>query len=277
MNPNPNLELEVRQPLEVLPPQQAPAVKPEPTPQEFRAAEINEALMAAYRAAGTLKMTPEEVAKLTAPFPKSVLARIPTKGHTYIPHIFISQRLTQVFGPGQWTMIRRQEKMQGNEIMAEWIMIIRGVFIGESWGSQEYHPNNRQQTFADVLEATRGECIRRIAGKYLDCGGEAWDPAVQRQVSVANARERLETPRAPAPVAPPAAVPPTAPADPVKALKAELWGLLQTEAGCRNSADAQNWLEKYKITKPNQILGDLTADQLSVVLDKTKIQLKDMK
>jgi hypothetical protein len=161
--------------------------------------------------------------------------------------------------------------------MAEWIMIIRGVFIGESWGSQEYHPTNRQQTYADVLEATRGECIRRIAGKYLDCGGEAWDPAVQRQVSVAAAKERLE-PAKPAFMPPPFVLPPSAkPADPVKALKAELWGLLQTEAGCKSSADAQNWLEKYKIIPANQILGDLTADQLSVVLDKTKIQLKDMK
>lgn len=158
------------------------------SPQEFRASEINALMMSAYLKAGTLAMTPDETAKLTAEFPRSCIEKRENR-FIYIPHIHISKRLTDVFGPGQWTMIRRREWIVGNQINAEWVMIIRGHFIGESIGSQEYYPDNKRQNFADVLEATRGECIRRIAGKYLGCGGEAWDPAVAREMDAAKTRE----------------------------------------------------------------------------------------
>lgn len=244
------------------------------TAQEFRAVEINAVLQPAYLKAGTLQLTPEESAKLTAKFPRSCMDRKMGK-FLYIPHIFISQRLCEVFGPGQWTMIRRDQRMEGNMIMAEWVMIIRGVYIGESWGAQEYHPNNAQQTYADVLEATRGECIRRIAGKYLSCGEEAWDPAVQKAMDYQKTRERLEAPTPPpmpAASAPPAPASVKVPISPIDAAKKRLWSLYKPF--CKSVGEAETQLRTWNIITADQTLAGLTLPQIEKAIEQTEIQLK---
>lgn len=148
---------------------------------ELRVMEINSALAPAYAKAGTLEMTTTESEGITAPFPDEIVEKRPHDGLFYIPHIHVSDRLTRIFGPGQWTMLRRWERIEANNIYAEWVMIIRGVYIGESIGAAQYHPNNPKQNYSDALESTRGEAIRRIAGKYLACGSQVWDPSYCRR------------------------------------------------------------------------------------------------
>lgn len=152
-----------------------------PTAKEKRVEEVNEALGEAYKKAGTLKLTDAEHKDLTAPFEEGFVETRPHDGLYYIPHIHVSDRLTRVFGPGQWTMIRRWESIEGNTIYAEWVMIVRGIYIGESVGAADYHPNNKRQNFSDALESTRGEALRRIAAKYLACGSQVWSPAFRRE------------------------------------------------------------------------------------------------
>jgi hypothetical protein len=72
----------------------------------------------------------------------------------------------------------------------------------------------------------------------------------------------------------PSAVAPVAPPDPIKALKAELWGLLRKS--CKDPTEVVNWLNACKIMPDGKGIGDLTADELAEVVEKTKIQLKDM-
>lgn len=264
------------------------------SPQEFRAAEIDALMMQAYLKAGTLTMTPEEQAKLTAPFPRSAI-ELREKKFNYIPHIQISRRLTEVFGPGQWTMIRRREWIVGNQINAEWVMIVRGHFIGESIGSQEYYPNNARSNFADVLEATRGECIRRIAGKYLSCGGEAWDPQVARELDAERTRaalrgkdqsqggpQRSSTPAVDAGNTGAATI--TAVPDSLRSLKARLWALMQpvhlcqagdskevVEAGRQRVAQTL-WDEGF--VADTEVLSELNESRLRDVIAKVEAKMK---
>src|ERR1700731_4277206 len=87
-----------------------------PTARDMRVMEISSALAPAYAKAGTLELTAEETAALTAPFPDSVVEKRPHDGLYYIPHILISDRLTKVFRPGRWTMLRRWENIEHNNI-----------------------------------------------------------------------------------------------------------------------------------------------------------------
>lgn len=258
------------------------------SPQEFRASEINALMMSAYLKAGTLAMTQDETAKLTAEFPRSCIEKRENR-FIYIPHIHISRRLTDVFGPGQWTMIRRREWIVGNQVNAEWVMIIRGHFIGESIGSQEYHPNNGRQNFADVLEATRGECIRRIAGKYLGCGGEAWDPAVAREMDAAKTREMFNRGQRPASQGAASnagsatstnaatARSATASSGPdsnsVKDLKGRLWKITQKKHAGNPSA-LEQWLWDEAIIETNEQLATLPLERLEAVLLAAESKMK---
>jgi hypothetical protein len=188
-------------------------VKPTPQPasarataRENRVIEISAALEPAYAKAGTLEITEDEIAKLTAPFDDKDVEKRPHDGLFYIPHILISDRLTRIFGPGKWTMLRRWENIENNTIFAEWVMIVRGVYIGESVGAHQYHPTNPKQNYSDALESTRGEALRRIAGKYLSCGSQVWSPAYCRglnapKASTTNQKVAEQPPTPPKPVA----------------------------------------------------------------------------
>ena len=174
-------------------PSMAVALRNEPEPalpataQVHRVNEVAEALLPAYQKASTLELTEAEKAALTAPFDDKDVEVRPHDGLLYIPHIVISDRLCQVFGPGKWCTVRRREWLEGNRVYAEWVLLIRGVFVGESVGAMDYHPGNPKMNYSDALEGTRGECIRRIAGKELGCGSQVWRPSYCREWSAKNA------------------------------------------------------------------------------------------
>lgn len=169
------------------PPTQVEISKPEPSPskspQDLRTLEVSEALLPAYQKAATCEMTDEEIAALTAPFPDSAVEIRPHDGLIYIPHIFISNRLNQVFKPGKWTLIRRRDWFDApsNTMFAEYVLLIRGCFIGESIGGHPFVQNNPKQNLSDVMESTAAEALRRIAAKRLSCGSQVWEPEYSRQ------------------------------------------------------------------------------------------------
>lgn len=192
---NDNTSLVIREPQELeAPPVASKPRTPLPTAKEMRVVEISSALAPAYGRAGTLELSEEEGQRLMEAFPNSMVEKRPHDGLFYIPHIHVSDRLTRVFGPGKWTMLRRWENIENNTIYAEWVMIIRGVYIGESVGAAQYHPNNPKQNYSDALESTRGEALRRIAAKYLACGSQVWDPSYCRGLNNSSGspqRQRL--------------------------------------------------------------------------------------
>lgn len=149
------------------------------TPQEHRVNQVADALHAAYLKAGTLEMTDAEFDALTAPFPDELVEVLPYNGLAYIPHIHISNRIMKVF-KGKWAILRRREWFERGTMYGEYVLIIRGVAIGESVGSAKMASGNKQIDYDDVLESTKGVALRRIAGKHLSCGSQVWEPSYTR-------------------------------------------------------------------------------------------------
>lgn len=162
---------------------QLPAIVPleAKTSQQARIDEVTEALLPAYQKASELRLSDEENKALLVPFEDEQVEIRPHDGLLYLPHIHISDRLIRVLGAGQWAMVRRREWIEGNRIYAEYVMKVRGCFVGESVGAMDYHPSNPRMNYSDALEGTRGECIRRIAAKDLGCGSQVWNPEYCRQ------------------------------------------------------------------------------------------------
>ncbi len=151
------------------------------TSQAARVIEVSDALAPAYAKASTLELTDDEVARLTAPFPDEAVEIRPHDGLIYLPHILISGRLNQVFKPGKWSLICRRHWLEGQTMYAEYVLVIRGCFVGESVGGHNYVPSNPKMNYSDALESTAAEALRRICGKRLECGSQVWHPEYARQ------------------------------------------------------------------------------------------------
>lgn len=151
-----------------------PSIVPQ-TPQQCRVMEVNEALAPAYAKASTLELTDDEVKALMAPFPDSSVDIRPHDGLIYISHIHISNRLNQVFKPGKWALMCRRHWLEGTTMYGEYVLLIRGCYVGESVGGHPYQPNNPKTNYSDTLESTAAEALRRIAGKRLSCGSQVWE------------------------------------------------------------------------------------------------------
>lgn len=183
------------------------------TPQQMRVVELSQALEPAYARASTLELTDAEVEALTAPFPDEVVEIRPHDGLIYLPHIHISNRLNKIFKPGKWSLLCRRHWLEGSTMYGEYVLLVRGCFVGESIGGHPYIANNPKQNFSDALESTAAEALRRICGKRLSCGSQVWEPEYARQwvakhaVQRGNRWERRFTGNHAAPVAPPSQAP----------------------------------------------------------------------
>ncbi len=175
---------------EVIEPSQAIALHQKPelaiakrpaTSQEMRVEEVNEALLPAYQKAATLELTDAEIEALMAPFPDEIIEIRPHDGLIYISHIHISNRLNKVLKPGKWALVCRRHWLEGNTMYGEYVLIVRGCYVGESVGGHPYQPNNPKVNYSDTLESTAAEALRRIAGKRLSCGSQVWEPEYARQ------------------------------------------------------------------------------------------------
>lgn len=247
------------------------------TPQQARVVEVTEALKPAYEKASTLELTDAEVEALMAPFPDSTVDIRPHDGLIYLSHIHISNRLNRVFKPGKWALVRRWEKFDGGIMYAEYVLLIRGCYVGEAIGGHAYQPNNPKTNYSDALESTAGEALRRIAGKRLSCGSQVWEGDYAKDWVAKHAYQQAgkwykRRPSVPTTggelKAQPAA---SAPAVPANATKADLlvavrkhlpkgmeeWlvGFLRVET----DKDGVTWL------MPNEVLDDLSESRLAIL------------
>ena len=128
-------------------------------------------------------MTDGEIEALMAPFPDDAIEIRPHDGLIYIPHIHISNRLNKIFRPGKWSLIRRRDWFDAdtNTMYGEYVLVVRGCFVGESIGGHPYVAKNPKTNFSDALESTAAEALRRICGKRLSCGSQVWEPEFARQ------------------------------------------------------------------------------------------------
>lgn len=243
------------------------------TPQQARAFEVTEALVPAYQKASTLELTQDEIDAIMAPFPDSFVEIRPHDGLIYIPHIHVSDRLNRVFKPGKWALVCRRHWLEGTTMYGEYILLIRGCFVGESIGGHPYQPNNPKVNYSDTLESTAAEALRRIAGKRLSCGSQVWNPDyarkwvdqyASRDVSGKWFKRTAGKPK-PAPVAQPeAAKGKPEPEDPLKR-KARWLELCKTAGGGNESYARELFIEMGWIMD-NEAISDMTES----LLPKTK-------
>ena len=140
--------------------------------------------MAAYQKAATLVITPEQSAALGADFPDEAFKPgAAGKEHLlYIEHAFLRDRLSSVFGMGQWAIIPRNRWAEefttakgtpGSRVYVEAMLVIKGCFVGEAVGAMEYYPKNESQNYGDAVEGAKTAAFRRCA-KELGVGLQAW-------------------------------------------------------------------------------------------------------
>lgn len=159
------------------------------TATDMRVVEVSDALAPAYAKASTLELCDAEVAALMAPFPDSAVDIRPHDGLIFLSHINISDRLNAVFKPGKWALLCRRHWLEGGTLYGEYILLIRGVMVGESVGGHLYQPNNPKTNYSDSLESTAAEALRRIAGKRLSCGSQVWHKDYAEKWVAANAEQ----------------------------------------------------------------------------------------
>lgn len=255
----------------------ASEIKGNPTAQELRVVEVSEALLPAYQKASTLELTEAEVAAIMAPFPDDAVEIRPHDGLIYLPHICISDRLNQVLNPGKWSLVCRRHWLEGNTMYGEYIMLIRGCYVGESVGGHPYQPNNPKTNYSDTLESTAAEALRRIAGKRLSCGSQVWHPPYARDWVAKNAVEqggkwrkrpqnapglaepppppRQSTPQAPSPAAP--AQPPAAPRHATTATLQWMLKEIKAAIGGENRRIAEEYFVKCGQLLPTESIDEL--------------------
>lgn len=136
---------------------------------------IAAALLPAYQAASKLKITKTEAKALMRPFNERDI-EILESGAIILPHIFMSERLNQVFGPCAWSLIETGKKIDEDlqRVWADYILIIRGCYVGQASGEFTVEALEGGK-MSDALEATKASALRRIC-KQLSCGNELWKP-----------------------------------------------------------------------------------------------------
>lgn len=137
------------------------------------------ALVAALVRAGTLVLSPEEQARLTARFPESavLVRKLRDRSERYLPHIEISRRLSEALGVGQWCLVRLREwyDQDTSTVYGSYALVVRGVWVGDTVAGWPYRRANSSIDYADALECCRGVALRRIAAKSLGCGDQVWE------------------------------------------------------------------------------------------------------
>lgn len=127
-----------------------------------------------------LKLTDAEEAVLSEPVnPADVLLKPKVKGGppeiAYLPHIVYTRWFHRAFGRTGWACVpTAAPKKVNNLVLVTYLLYVHGVPVAAATGEQEYHENNAQQTYGDVIESTVASALRRFA-KRLGVGLELWD------------------------------------------------------------------------------------------------------
>lgn len=154
------------------------------TPAQARVDAVATLTMAAIQRASTLVLTPEESRALQADFPDEAFksGAAGKERLLYIEHAFLRDRLNEVLGIGQWSLIPRsrwteefstQKGQKGIRIYTEAMLLVRGCFVAEAIGDMDYYPGNAQTNYGDAVEGSKSAAFRRCS-KEFGVGLQAW-------------------------------------------------------------------------------------------------------
>lgn len=141
-----------------------------------------------YQGASLLVLSSEEKEKLAAfAVAPDDDVEIRPDGLAYLEHMYYRRALTSVFGPGEWALLPATDAKivtSGDRalVVQEWVLAVRGKFVGQAEGSGAYYPNNPKQDQTDAIEAAQSNAIARICAKSsLGIGTNPWSRAFRRE------------------------------------------------------------------------------------------------
>ena len=145
-----------------------------------------ESAIVPYQGASMLQITPEEAAILEAPRDENTEIDILPTGEIYLSQVHYRKTLNKAFGAGQWAMIPRSGFLIENNVMTrEYALYVRGHFVAEAVGEQEYFPqredsNKMSMSKATAAESLKSNAIMRVC-KDLVIASECWDKRFQER------------------------------------------------------------------------------------------------
>lgn len=263
----------------------ATTASPATTAAQAKVEAIASLTMKAYDRAATLQITAEEAKALAADFPDDAFqpGAAGKENLIYIEHAHLRDRLSQVFGMGQWAIIPRSRWAEdfttfkgtpGSRVYVEAMLVIRGCFVSEAIGAMEYYPKNESQNYGDAVEGAKTAAFRRLA-KELGVGLQAWkkdwclgwwqrrNPS-GRPVAPAAAR--------PAPTAPPAR--PAAPeAKPAAKAETPEEKLARFVAQCRVASAGKDQIITDLLSEMGWLMEGETINDIGITrIPKTKAE-----
>lgn len=159
------------------------------TPAQAKVDAVANLTMKAYERASMLQLTPEESAALQKDFPDEAFkaGAAGKENLIYLEHAYIRDRLNEVFGIGQWSIIPRnrwnedftipatrdREAQQASRIYVEAMLVVRGCFVAEAVGDMVYYPKNQSQNYGDAVEGAKTAALRRCT-KEMGIGLQAY-------------------------------------------------------------------------------------------------------
>lgn len=124
---------------------------------------------------GTVKLTAAERKMISRDVVQADVRVLPDSGLAYLPHLYYTRWLNDVFGPTGWGIVPMSApKKVDTLIIIPHALYIRGVAVAWAYGAAEYFEKNKRQTYDDVLESTVAYSLRRCC-KRLGMALELWD------------------------------------------------------------------------------------------------------
>lgn len=132
---------------------------------------------------GQLVLDDQQKAILMEPVPDDEID-IRFDSFIYVSHEYCRRKLFEAFGPLGWNMVEASPLLKypgTDEWYQKWALLIGGVFAGVSMSGMRLIEKNPNQDLGDVYEKIQSDCLRRICGKTLGIGIEAWNKRRQKQ------------------------------------------------------------------------------------------------
>jgi len=141
------------------------------TPEE---AEAEELTVNGFEGASMLHLTDKEI-DLLAESVTTEQVDIRPDGLIYLPQVFYRQKLNDIFHPGEWVLVERWNRQDGNVMFYCGALFIRGCFVSQAVGEAKYFEGNEQTTWASAYESAKSDCLTRCC-KDLGIAKELWQP-----------------------------------------------------------------------------------------------------
>ena len=225
---------------------------------------------AAYQRASQLALSTEEIQKLQAPFPDEAFqpGAAGKENLIYIEHAALRQRLNEVIGIGQWSIIPRSRWSEDYKtakgydaarVYVEAMLLVRGCFVAEAVGDMSYYKHNDSQNYGDAVEGAKTAALRRCC-KELGVGLQAWSKDWCNGWWERKRGGRVTTPAAQSPPPSPAPTPSPAPSPEPSCATAKTREWMLKEINASDPAARQvatEYFQKLNQLMPTEALEDL--------------------